>query len=83
MHLKFNFLCPQLSELEQRVLEAEGRADEAEDKVRIMKEQSYSYARYGLTWTTLLNFRTCSKVPEAKKNFFCVISIDSVFQFLP
>ncbi|KOC70571.1 Uncharacterized protein WH47_03587 [Habropoda laboriosa] len=35
--IQFSLL--QLSELEQRVLEAEGRADEAEDKVRMMEER--------------------------------------------
>lgn len=31
-------LCLQLSELEQRVIEAEERAEEAEDKVRILPD---------------------------------------------
>ncbi|XP_034189790.2 uncharacterized protein CG43867 isoform X9 [Osmia lignaria lignaria] len=34
-----DMLREKLSELEQRVLEAEGRADEAEDKVRMMEER--------------------------------------------
>ncbi|XP_068993409.1 uncharacterized protein CG43867 isoform X4 [Neodiprion pinetum] len=34
-----DMLRDKLSELEQRVLEAEGRADEAEDKVRMMEER--------------------------------------------
>lgn len=37
--------CSQLSELEQRVLEAEGRADEAEDKVRINYNRGLSRNR--------------------------------------
>lgn len=32
------FLCLQLSELEQRVIEAEERAEEAEDKVRVISQ---------------------------------------------
>lgn len=34
-YFEFFFLCLQLSELEQRVIEAEERAEEAEDKVRV------------------------------------------------
>lgn len=33
-----HYLCLQLSELEQRVIEAEERAEEAEDKVRILPD---------------------------------------------
>lgn len=36
------FFCFQLSELEQRVLEAEGRAEEAEDKVSVFLQLQIS-----------------------------------------